>query len=441
MKKLSCLFLLNFYCSHLLLFSQTVTAADGNWAKQFLVLKNTPEADAMIRVGDIDNLGYGWADGFNPFSGRSTDPHGYPWEPGKNDAPGTDRIMVPTGYKYGSEASHEGYTGSTERPANNPAPVFISLNAIKDITVTAAALQLFIDDFQSPEFQKKFQFKINGQRFIEAEKTINGVNQGGPVGKLITIKFTAEQLAMLQADSLVIFIDDPVTEAGDGFAIDFVKLLINPQGVLYKGSIKGMIIDEGTKMPIANASAEVAGYGTVRTDTEGNFLLQAVPAGLNMVAGSAAGYSGAQKQVDVIEGETTEDVLLELKRSGKVQFNDKALQEGDHIVMKNIQFEVNSAVLLPVGKQELDKLAAFMKQNPSMEILLTGHTSAEGSASLNRELSLKRVRSCKDYLVAKGIDEALITIQGVGPDQPVAPNDTEANRAKNRRVELKITKL
>jgi OOP family OmpA-OmpF porin len=54
---------------------------------------------------------------------------------------------------------------------------------------------------------------------------------------------------------------------------------------------------------------------------------------------------------------------------------------------------------------------------------------------------LKRVRSCKDYLIAKGIDDGRITIKGYGPDLPVAPNDTKANRAKNRRVEMKITKL
>ena len=82
-----------------------------------------------------------------------------------------------------------------------------------------------------------------------------------------------------------------------------------------------------------------------------------------------------------------------------------------------------------------------MKQNTSIEILLSGHTSSEGSAILNRELSLKRVRSCKDYLTSNGIDDGRITIKGFGPDRPIAPNDTEANRAKNRRVELKITKL
>jgi OOP family OmpA-OmpF porin len=76
-----------------------------------------------------------------------------------------------------------------------------------------------------------------------------------------------------------------------------------------------------------------------------------------------------------------------------------------------------------------------------LEILLSGHTSSEGGADLNRELSLKRVRSCKDYLATRGIDESRITIRGFGPDQPIASNETEAGRSRNRRVEMKVTKL
>jgi OOP family OmpA-OmpF porin len=423
------------------LFAQKTTPADGEWTKQYVVLKNTPEADLMIRVGDIDNLSFGWAEGFNPFSGRSTESHSFPWDINPEDARGTDRIMIPTGYVYGSSAGTEGYTSSTERPGNNPVAISLPLKDLKDVTVKSAALQMFIDDFQSPGFNKKFQFKINGLRFVEAEKIINSVDQSGPVGKLISIRLSDELLQMLKGDSLVIFIDDPLTSEGDGYAIDFVKLLINPKGVLYKGNIKGRIIDEDTKKPIAKAIAEVKEYGNTKTDANGDFLLKDVPAGLDIVYGSAAGYSSVNKQTDVIEGETTEELILELKRSGKVTFENKSLQEGDNLVMNNIQFEVNSANLLSAGKQELDKLAAFMNQNERIEILLSGHTSSEGSAVSNRQLSLKRVRSCKDYLIAKGIDDGRITIKGYGPDVPVAPNDTEPDRAKNRRVEMKITKL
>lgn len=421
-------------------YSQRSTATDGDWSLQFLVLKNTDEADLMIRVGDIDNLGFGFDEDFNPFTGRSTGSHGFPWDIKKENAKGTDRIMVPSSYKYGSYEGSDGYTSSTARPVNQPFTISIPLAELKNVQADSAALQLFIDDFQAPAFNSKFQVKINGLRFTEAEKMISRINQTGPIGKLITIRFTPELMEKLKGDSLVIAIDDPVSKKGDGYAIDFVKLLINPK-FLYKGKIRGRVIDATTREPIANAQAAVAEYGSVTTDAEGNFILEDIPAGLNIVRGSAAGYASDEKQADVISGEESEMVELELKRSGRVKFNDKTLQEGDNLVMNNIQFEVNSAKLLAAGKAELDKLAAIMKQIGGLEILLSGHTSSEGGAALNRDLSLKRVRSCKDYLVTKGIDDSRITIKGYGPDQPIAPNDTEANRAKNRRVELKITKL
>lgn len=420
--------------------AQQTTASDGDWLQQLVTLENTPEAEVMIRVGDIDNLGFGWVEGFNPFSGKSTDAHGYPWEVNEKDAAGTDRIFVLSGYKYNSEAPHDGYTGSTERPANTPKPITIPLAALKDVTIKSASLQLFIDDFQS-EFNCRFRVKLNGVRFIAAEKVINTVSQTGPIGKLVTFRFTDELLNVLKADSLVLSIDDSTTNAGDGFAIDFAKLLINPGKVLYKGNIKGVVVDAETRNPIKDATVEVKDYGTVNTDAEGRFLLEGVPAGLNMVRGSATGYSSDQKQVDVITTETTDDVLLELKRSGKVKYDNKQLQEGDKIVMNNIQFELGSANLTAQGKAGLEKIVAFMKQNVTVEILLSGHTSLDGPAEFNKELSLKRVSSCKAYLAAKGIDEGRITVQGFGADKPVAPNDTPANRAKNRRVEMQVTKL
>lgn len=420
--------------------AQRSTDTDGDWTKQFLVLKNTREASLMIRVGDIDNLGFGFDEEFNPFTGWSTPSHAFPWPVKPENAKGTDRIMIPSSYKYGAYTSTDGYTQTTKRPSNNPYTIAIPLAEVKNVTVDSAALQLFIDDFQAPSMRSRFQVKINGLRFTEAEKMINRIDQTGPIGKLITIRLTPEMLQKLNADSLVIAIDDPATKIGDGYAVDFVKLLINPK-YIYRGKVQGKIIDAATRQPIPGAIASVGEYGGAVADAEGNFMIEDIPAGLNIVKGSATGYSSDEKQTDVIEGIAHEPVELELKRSGKVSFNNKTLQEGDDLVLNNIQFDVNSAALKPAGKAELDKLTAFMKQNSSVEILLSGHTSSEGGAALNRELSLKRVRSCKDYLVTKGIDDGRISIKGFGPDIPVASNDTEANRAKNRRVEMKVTRL
>jgi len=89
----------------------------------------------------------------------------------------------------------------------------------------------------------------------------------------------------------------------------------------------------------------------------------------------------------------------------------------------------------------LNKVVELMKQYPKIEIELSGHTSSEGEASRNRTLSLQRVESCRKYLSDNGISEDRISTVGYGPDKPIAPNDTEQNRAVNRRVELKITKI
>jgi len=421
-------------------FGQRITGNDGDWTKQYLALKSTPEADLMIRVGDIDNLSFGFEDKFDPFSGRATDTHGYPWTLNKQDAKGTDMIMVPTSFKYGGGKTSEGYTESTKRPANIPVSIVIPLRDLKGLQVDSASLQLFIDDFQSPTYGSHFQFKVNNARFTEAEKLINRVKQDGPVGKLVTIRLTPELLSQLKKESLVIDIDDPTTGIGDGFAIDFVKLLINPR-YIYTGHVKGRVVDMESQEPIANALVDVEGFGIVKTDEEGRYKLENLPAGLALVRAGAAGYASSEKQADIIEEETTEDIDFELKRASQISFENKPVQEGEDVIINSIQFGVNSASIVEDSKLVLDKIAAMLKENPSMEILLSGHTSSEGSATHNRELSLKRVRSCKDYLVFKGVDDGRISIRGFGPDQPIASNEEEEGRRQNRRVEMKITKL
>ena len=66
---------------------------------------------------------------------------------------------------------------------------------------------------------------------------------------------------------------------------------------------------------------------------------------------------------------------------------------------------------------------------------------SEGVTILNHSLSYRGVKSCKDYILKQGVDAGRIIAFGYGPDRPVAPNDSEANRAKNRRVEMHLVKL
>ena len=80
----------------------------------------------------------------------------------------------------------------------------------------------------------------------------------------------------------------------------------------------------------------------------------------------------------------------------------------------------------------------MLKENPTMEIELEGHTDNQGDADLNQKLSEDRVLAVKDYLVNKGIDKSRIMGRGWGGEKPIASNDSELTRRLNRRVEFKI---
>ena len=92
----------------------------------------------------------------------------------------------------------------------------------------------------------------------------------------------------------------------------------------------------------------------------------------------------------------------------------------------------------PASFVELDKLVELLQKNPTIKIEISGHTDNKGDDLYNQTLSQKRAESVVNYLTQKGILKARLTAKGYGKTQPVAPNDTEENKAKNRRTEVKI---
>lgn len=105
-----------------------------------------------------------------------------------------------------------------------------------------------------------------------------------------------------------------------------------------------------------------------------------------------------------------------------------------------VQFESGSAILTPAGRVVLDEMAvAILKiNNPSIQII--GNTDNVGVHDSNVALSLARANAVKAYLAAKGIPASTLSVSGMGPDNPVADNNTDAGRARNRRIDFKIAK-
>ena len=104
-----------------------------------------------------------------------------------------------------------------------------------------------------------------------------------------------------------------------------------------------------------------------------------------------------------------------------------------------VNFDFNSSTLTPLAKTNLDKLVTVLKNNPDTNINIYGYTDSVGSDSYNLTLSAKRADAVKAYLTSKGVASSRLFTQGMGEANPVASNDTDAGRAKNRRVEFAIT--
>ena len=111
------------------------------------------------------------------------------------------------------------------------------------------------------------------------------------------------------------------------------------------------------------------------------------------------------------------------------------------VVLPGVNFAFNRADLLPEARTTLDhEVIPELKADPELSVAVEGHTDAVGSDAYNQKLSERRAASVKSYLEAQGIAPSRIEAVGFGESRPVADNDTEMGRAKNRRVEIKELK-
>ncbi|MEJ8800574.1 OmpA family protein [Pontibacter sp. H249] len=111
---------------------------------------------------------------------------------------------------------------------------------------------------------------------------------------------------------------------------------------------------------------------------------------------------------------------------------------GTTITLSDVNFETGSHVVLPLAFPTLDSLAAFLKTEPDIAVRIIGHTDNVGSDEDNLQLSIRRAKAVMEYLVTQGINQARIAYEGYGENRPKVDNNSERNRALNRRVEIEL---
>ena len=110
------------------------------------------------------------------------------------------------------------------------------------------------------------------------------------------------------------------------------------------------------------------------------------------------------------------------------------------ITLDNVYFDTDKATIKPASYKQLNEIADLLKEKKSMEIEIAGHTDNVGSDEHNMDLSQRRADAIRNYLIKQGANPAHITAVGYGSSQPIASNAAPEGRAKNRRIEVRITK-
>jgi outer membrane protein OmpA-like peptidoglycan-associated protein len=204
------------------------------------------------------------------------------------------------------------------------------------------------------------------------------------------------------------------------------------------GQVRIRVADEGGQ-PIVAAQARLSSPqgAIVDTDAEGPGLFTAkLPPGDYSLDVSGNAFLGKQRQVTVTAGQvqTVEVVLRKKPATSHV-----TLTRTEIVIKGVIHFGTNTAEIKPDGEQILDEVVDVIVKNPQIRrIRVEGHTDNRGIPQKNIELSRARAQAVMAYLVKQGIDPNRLEAEGYGASQPLVPNLSPSNRAKNRRVTFRI---
>lgn len=152
-----------------------------------------------------------------------------------------------------------------------------------------------------------------------------------------------------------------------------------------------------------------------------------VGAGIGAIAGTAIGAYMDKQEKELREKTAGTDV--------------EVIRQGDELLLNmpsGITFDTDSYSIKPEFRNTLDNIASTLGSYNQTYVDVYGHTDSTGADAYNMTLSRNRAESVAGYLATHGVARARIGTQGFGETQPVASNDTDAGRAQNRRVEIKL---
>ncbi|MDH5719885.1 MAG: PQQ-binding-like beta-propeller repeat protein [Spirochaetia bacterium] len=150
--------------------------------------------------------------------------------------------------------------------------------------------------------------------------------------------------------------------------------------------------------------------------------------------------------IEIVEGEEVEiiasdknhfpeKIIIE-KNKDKATLSLKKIKKNKNYTAEGVYFETNKAYLKKESLPMLEKIKLILKENSKLNLEIQGHTDSTGKREYNLELSRKRANAAAEYLIKNGISAERLKIKGFGPDKPIADNNTDQGRSKNRRTDF-----
>ncbi|MDO9205710.1 OmpA family protein [Methylotenera sp.] len=208
------------------------------------------------------------------------------------------------------------------------------------------------------------------------------------------------------------------------------KIIVS--SILVAFSLGGCANMTETQKGTAKGAAIGAGAGAVVGAIAGKGKGAAIGAAVGGAAGAVAGNVWSKRQ------EEQKKQMEEATAGTGVAVTQTADNRLKLDIPSDISFAVGRADINPNFRAILNTFANGLVSNPSSNVTIIGHTDSTGTDAINNPLSLNRAASVRDYLTTRGVALNRFTIDGRGSREPIAANDTAANKAKNRRVEIYV---
>lgn len=206
------------------------------------------------------------------------------------------------------------------------------------------------------------------------------------------------------------------------------SILITAATVIVSGCANMNETQRGT----ATGAGIGAGLGAIlgATTSDGGGRRAATGAVIGGAAGAIAGniWSGRMEEQKRKMEQATQGTGVEVTQTAD---NRLKLE-----IPSDISFDTNRADIKPNFRPILDRFGASLVEHPATRVTIVGHTDNTGTDAINDPLSVNRAARTRDYLASRGVASNRLSIDGRGSYEPIAPNNNEANRGRNRRVEI-----